>query len=512
MRELYPRLVGLALRARRWDVGLNIDAEESGAARPFARSAGGALPGAGLAGMERRRLLCEQAYAETRLSGCSLDHRTRARDKPPHHVAPREGPTCWDSSEIKRAPVEGLEGFSVFARKVQHRCLRHRLRQIAAGCPGRGLSGNSPPTTRWTVARICTRWRASNFRAAIRAFQCLHGMRRAALQPDRRQRARASALARELCAGRSHGTLLACSRCRRSARKRRQHVLRQSHRRPRRRPSRRCSRTRPRRRGRSSPVGAPHPRIALPRDTPDARRARNSAASISATKRSWPNSAKRSRRTRPPTSPAGARPDRQPADRRDIVGWIVDADPAGGRGGLRLGARRAPGRNGTGARRRAARGHSRLAAALFEQNASRLAALICREAGKTLPNAPGATRGESISSATWRARSHSTSTTRRNHPLGIVAAHPVRGISRSRSSRRSARRRARRRHRRRRQDRRGNAADRGRGRAADARGGRSRRRAGGCCSGDGSGRRPRSPANPHVAGAHVHGIDRRSRG
>src|SRR5271170_4538961 len=29
MRELYPPLAGLALRARRWDVGLNIDAEES---------------------------------------------------------------------------------------------------------------------------------------------------------------------------------------------------------------------------------------------------------------------------------------------------------------------------------------------------------------------------------------------------------------------------------------------------------------------------------------------------
>ena len=135
------------------------------------------------------------------------------------------------------------------------------------------------------------------------------------------------------------------------------------------------------------PVGAPHPRIAQPRDLFAPERP-IPPASISATNCGWPNSARRWQRARRPARRRGKgrarRAVRNPADQRDIVGPFLDADLAEV-GAACAGAAAAgpPGRDfrppsaaRSGPRRLSVRGAC-----------AALAGLICREAGKTLPNA-----------------------------------------------------------------------------------------------------------------------------
>ena len=132
----------------------------------------------------------------------------------------------WDS-EIKRAQVEGLEGFSVFTRKIHTDVSYIACAKRLLDGAGRGVPAIRHPQR--ADARDDPRHGRREFlRRAIRVpVPARHG--RAALQPDRRRRARSAAVPR-LRAGR-----LARNAARLSgaapARERRQHLVRQPHRR-----------------------------------------------------------------------------------------------------------------------------------------------------------------------------------------------------------------------------------------------------------------------------------------
>ncbi len=115
MAELLPRLKALAALARQYDIGLNIDAEES----------------------ERLELsldLLEALCFEPALSGWNgigfvvqayqkrapfvLDHVIDLARRSGHRLMLRLVKGAYWDSEIKRAQVDGLEGFPVFTRKL----------------------------------------------------------------------------------------------------------------------------------------------------------------------------------------------------------------------------------------------------------------------------------------------------------------------------------------------------------------------------------------------------------
>ena len=232
-----------------------------------------------------------------------------------------------------------------------------------------------------------------------------------------------------------------------------------------------------------APVGAPHPKIALPRDLFGAGARQFGRASTSPTRRGSPRSPRRSPTSaaQPNGAPAGdgaAKRGRSsiPPIARDVVGQVVDADAARTssapspprRRGAPAWAARAPAERAERARRRGG--------ALRGASAANSPALIVREAGKTLPNALGDVR-EAVDflryyaravAATFANATHRAARDRRLHqPVELPDRHL------HRPDRRGARRGQR-------GDRQaggGDAAGRRRGRAPAARGGRSRRRA-----------------------------------
>jgi RHH-type proline utilization regulon transcriptional repressor/proline dehydrogenase/delta 1-pyrroline-5-carboxylate dehydrogenase len=172
MAELLPRVANLAVLARHYDIGLNIDAEEA----------------------ERLELsldLLEALCNDTRLanwSGVGFVIQAYQRRAPfvsdfVIDLARRTGRRImvrlvkgayWDS-EIKRAQVDGLEGFPVFTRKVHTdvsylACARRLLAAPDAAFP-QFATHNAR-----TVAAIHEMAGPERYRPGQYEFQCLHGM------------------------------------------------------------------------------------------------------------------------------------------------------------------------------------------------------------------------------------------------------------------------------------------------------------------------------------------------
>ena len=151
MRELYPRLLGLALRARRWDVGLNIDAEESERLDLSLDMLEALCREPGLKGWNGVGFVV-QAYQETRLSGARMDHRTRARSTN-RRIMLRlvEGRLLGQRDQALRQ-VDGLEGFRGVHPQDPHRRFLYRHLHAKLLTVGGSLTAVfpqwSPPTTR----------------------------------------------------------------------------------------------------------------------------------------------------------------------------------------------------------------------------------------------------------------------------------------------------------------------------------------------------------------------------
>lgn len=171
MAELYPRLLTLTLLAKHYDIGLNIDAEEA----------------------ERLELsldLLERLCFEPKLAGwngigfviqayqkrcpyvidCVIDLAHRSR----HRLMIRLVKGAYWDSEIKRAQVDGLEGYPVYTRKVYTdvsylACARKLLAAPEAIYPQFATHNAHTLSAIYHLA-------GQNYYPGQYEFQCLHGM------------------------------------------------------------------------------------------------------------------------------------------------------------------------------------------------------------------------------------------------------------------------------------------------------------------------------------------------
>jgi len=170
--ELYPVLCALALRARRHDIGLNIDAEEADR-------------------LELSLDLLERLCAERELAGWNgigfvvqayqkrcpivIDAIVELARRSGHRLMVRLVKGAYWDSEIKRAQVDGLDGYPVYTRKAYTdvaylACARKLLAAPDAVFP------QFAPHNAHSVAAIVELAGADRYAPGPYEFQCLHGM------------------------------------------------------------------------------------------------------------------------------------------------------------------------------------------------------------------------------------------------------------------------------------------------------------------------------------------------
>ncbi len=415
MAELAPRLHGLALLARRYDIGLNIDAEEADRLDLSLDLLEGLCLSAEFAGWNGIGFVV-QAYQKR--APFVLDWVIDLARRSGHRLMLRLVKGAYWDSEIKRAQVDGQADFPVFTRKVHTdvsylACARKLLAAPDAVFPQfathnaqtlaaiHAMAGPDAPRDRYE-------------------FQCLHGMGEP-LYEEVVGPARLDRPCRIYAPVGTHETLLAYL-----VRRLLENGANSSF------VNRIADEDVPIEALIADPVaaaraieplGAPHPRIALPPDLFGATR-RNSAgldladeaclASLSASL-----AAPVVARAAPPQASGAARPVCNPADRRDRLGEVVEATPDAVDAALAVATGAAPGWAGRAPADRAA--VLDRAAALLEARMPALLGVIVREAGKTLANAVGEVR-EAVDFLRyyaagirdgWQAESH--------RPLGVVA-------------------------------------------------------------------------------------------
>ena len=171
MDELLPRLLGLAVLARQYDIGINIDAEEADR-------------------LELSLDLLERLCFAPELKGWNgigfvvqayqkrcpfvLDYLVDLARRSSHRLMVRLVKGAYWDSEIKRAQLAGLDGYPVFTRKVHTdvsylACARKLLAAPDAIYP-QFATHNAQ-----TVASIY-HMAGHNFYSGQYEFQCLHGM------------------------------------------------------------------------------------------------------------------------------------------------------------------------------------------------------------------------------------------------------------------------------------------------------------------------------------------------
>jgi RHH-type transcriptional regulator, proline utilization regulon repressor / proline dehydrogenase / delta 1-pyrroline-5-carboxylate dehydrogenase len=391
MAELLPRLKSLAVLARHYDIGLNIDAEEADR-------------------LELSLDLLEQLCFEPQLAGWNgigfvvqayqkrapfvIDYLIDLARRSGHRLMVRLVKGAYWDSEIKRAQVEGLEGFPVFTRKVHTdvsyiACARKLLAAPDAAFP-QFATHNAH-----TLAAIHA-MAGTNYYAGQYEFQCLHGMGEP-LYEEVVGRDKLNRPCRIYAPVGTHETLLAYL-----VRRLLENGANTSF------VNRIADASIPVdelvadpveiAKG-IDPIGAPHPAIALPRDLFGAERPNSAGLDLSNEQRLGSLSAALLSSTDIPyraaplvadgsdgAPPDGAeRPVRNPANHRDTVGFVVEATPeqvdaavaqAVGPGAI-WGATPAQQRAACLAR----------AADLMEARMPALLGVIIREAGKSLPNA-----------------------------------------------------------------------------------------------------------------------------
>ncbi|MDP2333306.1 MAG: bifunctional proline dehydrogenase/L-glutamate gamma-semialdehyde dehydrogenase PutA [Reyranella sp.] len=169
--ELYPRLKALAVLARHYDIGLNIDAEEADR-------------------LEISLDLLERLCFEPELEGWNgvgfvvqayqkraafvIDHLIDLGRRSRRRLMVRLVKGAYWDSEIKRAQVDGLDDFPVFTRKIHTdvsylACARKLLAAPYAAFPQFATHNALTLATIHAMA-------GENYYAGQYEFQCLHGM------------------------------------------------------------------------------------------------------------------------------------------------------------------------------------------------------------------------------------------------------------------------------------------------------------------------------------------------
>jgi RHH-type proline utilization regulon transcriptional repressor/proline dehydrogenase/delta 1-pyrroline-5-carboxylate dehydrogenase len=171
MEELLPRLLGLAVLARRYDIGLNIDAEEADRLELSLDLLEALCFAPELAGWDGIGFVV-QAYQKRALH--VLDWIIDLARRSGHRVMLRLVKGAYWDSEIKRAQVDGLEGFPVFTRKIHTdvsylACARKLLAAPDAVFPQFATHNAQTLATIHAMA-------GGSFHTGQYEFQCLHGM------------------------------------------------------------------------------------------------------------------------------------------------------------------------------------------------------------------------------------------------------------------------------------------------------------------------------------------------
>ncbi|MBG6071373.1 MULTISPECIES: trifunctional transcriptional regulator/proline dehydrogenase/L-glutamate gamma-semialdehyde dehydrogenase [unclassified Polaromonas] len=171
MGELLPRLLQLALLARQYDIGLNIDAEEADRLELSLDLLESLCFEPALKGWNGIGFVV-QAY----LKRCPyvIDHLIDLGRRSSHRLMIRLVKGAYWDSEIKRAQLDGLDGYPVYTRKVHTdvsylACARKLLAAPDAVYP-QFATHNAQ-----TVASIY-HMAGNNYYSGQYEFQCLHGM------------------------------------------------------------------------------------------------------------------------------------------------------------------------------------------------------------------------------------------------------------------------------------------------------------------------------------------------
>jgi len=405
MAEMLPRLTKLAVLARRWDIGINIDAEESDRLELSLDLLESLCFEPALKGWNGIGFVV-QAY----LKRCPLviEHLIDLARRSSHRLMIRLVKGAYWDAEIKRAQIEGLDGYPVYTRKVYTdisylACARKLLAAPDAVFPQFATHNAQTVASIYQLA-------GNNYYAGQYEFQCLHGMGEPLYEQvtGSVSDGKLGRPCRIYAPVGTHETLLAYL-----VRRLLENGSNSSF-------VNRIADPKvsiadlvadPVQQARTIEIeagqlGAPHPRIALPRQLFSALGAQSrlnsrglnlaneqQLASLSAgLLRSTQNlylaapSVASVTAVDPLTAKAqGWQPVCNPADGRDQVGWVLEARPDQIALAVDRAARAAPIWQATPPSERAA--CLQRAADLLEQRAQSILGLIVREAGKTLPNA-----------------------------------------------------------------------------------------------------------------------------
>ncbi|PWR24701.1 trifunctional transcriptional regulator/proline dehydrogenase/L-glutamate gamma-semialdehyde dehydrogenase [Zavarzinia aquatilis] len=379
--ELLPRLKGLALLARRYDIGLNIDAEEADRLEISLDLLEALCFDPDLAGWNGIGFVV-QAYSKR----CPfvIDHLIDLARRSGRRLMVRLVKGAYWDSEIKKAQVDGLEGFPVYTRKVHTdvsylACARKLLAAPDAIYP-QFATHNAQ-----TLASVMV-MAGDNYYAGQYEFQCLHGMGEP-LYEEVVGKGKLNRPCRIYAPVGTHETLLAYL-----VRRLLENGANTSF------VNRIADETVPvedliadpvQAARAIEPLGAPHPAIRLPRDlfggerpnsagldlSNEQRLASVSAALLASLDVAWVAG-----------DPLAAMvPVANPADRRDTVGRVAFASPADAPAFVGAAVAAGPAWSATPPAARAACLYR--AADLMEARMPLLLGLIVREAGKSLPNA-----------------------------------------------------------------------------------------------------------------------------
>ncbi len=413
--ELYPRLKALAVLARHYDIGLNIDAEEADR-------------------LEISLDLLERLCFEPEFEGWNgigfvvqaykkraafvIDHLIDLGRRSRRRLMIRLVKGAYWDSEIKRAQVDGLNDFPVFTRKIHTdvsylACARKLLAAPDAAFPQFATHNALTLATVHAMA-------GENFYAGQYEFQCLHGMGET-LYEEVVGPAKLNRPCRIYAPVGTHETLLAYLVRRLLENGANTSFVNQI--------------ANPdvttdalladpvERALAVSPVGAPHPLIALPGDLfgPARRNSRgldllneDVLVSLAGVLKAGAVQPLRAMPLLADGAGEGApREVRNPADGRDLVGTVVDATPAEVDAACAQARpwQATPGERATILRR---------AADLVEARLEELLGPIVREAGKTLGNAVGEVR-EAVDFLRYYAGSVEGFANDTHWPLGLVA-------------------------------------------------------------------------------------------
>ncbi len=426
--ELYPRLLALAGRARRFDIGLNIDAEEADRlelsldllARLCAEPSLAGWNGVGFV-VQAYQKRCPRVIDELAALAATTRRRLMVR---------LVKGAYWDS-EIKRAQVDGQPGYPVYTRKVHTDVAYLACARRLLASPGSFYPQFATHNAQ-TLAAIHA-MAGRNYYAGQYEFQCLHGMGEALYEDVVKPRTEGGLgrPCRIYAPVGTHETLLAYL-----VRRLLENGANSSF------VNRIADPSVPLEALVADPVatveraardegviGAPHPRIPLPRDLyaparansrgmdlADESRLHALAQALAGSPSQWQacpivDGAARGQGT--------ARTVTNPANRRDVVGTVVEAAPGDIADALAAAARAAPAWRSTPAATRAAM--LERAADALEAQGEATAGLVVREAGRTLANAVGELR-EAVDFLRYYAAQARDELAAGSHAPGVVVA------------------------------------------------------------------------------------------